>query len=154
MQKIRQAIFPDDAAGVLDIWREYVDSPNTSLSYQNYEAEFTNIPGKYASPAGAILIAEERSIIIGCIAMRRVTLDICEMKRLYVRPSGRGQNLGRKLVKQLILQALQSGYREMRLDVLAEFKHAQALYASMGFTAAEPISHNPVEGTRFLGLIL
>jgi putative acetyltransferase len=152
--QIVPAIFPDDRAALLSIWREYIESPATNLDYQNYHAEFDDIPGKYAPPEGAILLAKYQSNILGCIAMRKVSDDICEMKRLYVRPDGRGLGLGKAMVEKLIHMARISGYQEMRLDVLAEFEHAQALYEGFGFVLAEPVSFNPVPGTKFLGLKL
>ena len=86
--------------------------------------------------------------------MKRTSPAICEMKRLYVRPAARGLKLGRKLAECLIERAYAAGYQEMRRDVLAEFVVAQQLYAHLGFVRAEPISHNPLPGSQFLGLKL
>jgi GNAT superfamily N-acetyltransferase len=154
MPDVRAASFPADRDAVLAIWREYVASPSASLDYQGYEAEFADVPGKYASPAGCILLAEANETVVGCVAMRPIDAAICEMKRLYVRPAGRGEGLGRRLVEELIARARRAGYREMRLDVLQEFERAQQLYHDLGFRDAEPVSFNPLPGTRFLGLSL
>jgi ribosomal protein S18 acetylase RimI-like enzyme len=154
MALIRQARFPDDTEALLKIWREFVASPSVSLSYQRNEYEFKNLPGKYALPDGRILIGEVEKELAGCIAFRKVSASICEMKRLYVRPRARGMRLGEALVASLIEEARQAGYQEMRLDVLAEFKAAQELYAKFGFRPADPISFNPLPGTKFLGLHL
>lgn len=139
---------------MVDIWREFVRMPKTDLGFQGFEKEFVDLPGKYAAPAGRILLAEANGVVTGCVAMRPVNAEICEMKRLYVRPSAQGRRIGRKLAEALIHEARQAGYREMRLDVLAEFKRARQLYASLGFVDAEPVSYNPVPGTDFLGLKL
>ncbi len=154
MVKVRNAEFPQDAAAVLDIWREFVDSPSVSLDYQGNEEEFADLPGKYAAPEGRVLVAERHSKLVGCIAFRKVNSDICEMKRLYVRPEGRGLGLGLQLTRRLIAEAIEVGYAEMRLDVLAEFENARAIYESLGFAPADPISFNPLPGTSFLGLAL
>lgn len=154
MTAIRPAAFPHDSSAVLDIWREYVGSPSVSLDYQNYEAEFAALPGKYAPPRGCVLLADRGDEIDGCIAFRSVSTDICEMKRLYVRPRARGSRLGHDLVERLIAEARLAGYREMRLDVLEEFASARKLYEIFGFAAAEPVSFNPIPGTSFLGLCL
>lgn len=151
---IRAARFPDDAAQVLAIWREYVASPSVSLSFQNNAAEFADLPGKYAAPAGCVLLAERAGEVLGCVAIRPVDAAICEMKKLYVRPAARGTGAGLALVQRVIEQARAAGYREMRLDVLAEFAQAQAMYARLGFIDAPPVAENPVPGTRFLGLQL
>ena len=151
---VRQAQFPEDASAVLEIWREFIASPSVSLDYQGYEAEFADFPGKYAPPDGRLLVGESDRGIAGCVAFRQVSHSICEMKRLYVRPSARGAGLGRRLVKHLLAEAMEAGYKEMRLDVLEEFRHAQKLYAELGFTPADPVSFNPLPGTAFLGLSL
>ena len=154
MTIIRHAIFPDDKASVLGIWREFIANSPVNLDYQNNDAEFANLPGKYASPKGCVLLADRDGELEGCVAMRQVTPEICEMKRLYVRPHAQGQHLGRALAERLIEEARAVGYREMRLDVQAKFIPARKLYEALGFVAAEPISFNPVPGASFLGLYL
>jgi ribosomal protein S18 acetylase RimI-like enzyme len=151
---VRHARFPEDTAAVLSIWREFVANTTVSLAHQNYEAEFTNIPGKYAPPEGRLLLAERGGEVAGCVAFRKVDDRICEMKRLYVRPGARGEGLGRRLAERLLVEARKAGYEEMRLDVLAEFENARNLYADLGFAPAEPIAFNPLPGTDFLGLKL
>ena len=154
MATIRQAIFPADRSAVLDIWREFVASPSVSLAHQNNHLEFADIPGKYAAPAGCILLADSDGRIDGCVALKRIDAAICEMKRLYVRPRARGTRLGHGLIDMVIGEARQLGYSEMRLDALAEFIQAKRLYAAFGFVPAAPISFNPLPGTVFLGLRL
>jgi ribosomal protein S18 acetylase RimI-like enzyme len=151
---IRYARFPEDVTGLIEIWREYVSVPMVDLSYQGFETEFADLPGKYGQPDGCVLLAWMGRKIVGCIAMRKVDDQICEMKRLYVRPNAQNSGLGRRLVAQLIAEGRKRGYSEMRLDVLPEFEAALHLYLSCGFKAAAPVSHNPIHGTSFLGLAL
>jgi len=154
MTIIRHAIFPHDKAAVLDIWREFIANSPVNLDYQGNDAEFVNLPGKYAAPKGCVLLADRGGEIEGCVALREVSVDICEMKRLYVRPSARGRQVGHKLVERLIEEARLAGYREMRLDVQEKSGSARKLYETLGFVAAEPISFNPVPDASFLGLHL
>ncbi len=154
MATIRHAIFPDDAASVLDIWREFIAQSPVNLDYQANGAEFTTLPGKYAAPEGCVLLADRDGDILGCVAMRRVTSAICEMKRLHVRPHARGVKLGDELVDRLIDEARAAGYREIRLDVQEKSASARALYARFGFVPADAITFNPVPGASFLGLEL
>lgn len=154
MALIRDATFPQDGPAVLDIWREFVASPSVSLAHQNNQLEFDSIPGKYAAPDGCILLADRDGLIDGCVSIKRVDAEICEMKRLYVRPRARGARLGYGLIESVISAARDLGYSEMRLDVLAEFVQARQLYAAFGFVPAQPISFNPIPGTDFLGLRL
>lgn len=154
MTMIRHATFPSDLPEVTAIFREYVKSPVANLDFQDYEQEFAQLPGKYAEPDGCILLAVIEGQVVGCAALRRVDASACELKRVYVRPEARGMALGRQLVQQMVHTARDAGYRRMCLDVLAEFVAAQRLYESLGFVPAEPVSFNPVPGTRFLALDL
>jgi len=151
---IRQANFPDDTASVLSIWREFIANSPINLDYQGNGAEFVELPAKYAAPSGCVLLAERSGDVLGCVAFRRVTNEICEMKRMYVRPYARGNDLGRDLVERLIAEARIAGYREMRLDVMEKSVSARRLYKGFGFVPAEPVSFNPVPGASFLGLEL
>lgn len=150
MLRIQPASFPQDLPEVVAIFREYVASPSVSLDFQNYEQEFAALPGAYAEPDGAVLLARLSGAVVGCAALRRVDATTCELKRVYVRPSARGLQAGRQLVEQMLTLARQRGYRRMALDVLPEFVTAQRLYATLGFVPAPPVSHNPVPGTLFL----
>ena len=154
MVEIRQALFPADHRAVLEIFTEYVRSPSVSLAYQGYAEEFANLPGKYAPPDGRLLLAAEGARVLGCVALRKVDDRICEMKRLYVRPEGRGKALGRRLAEAVVAEARAAGYAEIRLDVLPEFAAARQIYQSMGFGPAAAVSYNPIPGTAFLGLDL
>lgn len=154
MIDIRQAQFPDDMSEVQAIFREYVASPSVSLEFQDYEAEFAALPGKYAAPRGRLLLAWQAGAVVGCAAFREVDAATCEMKRVYVRPAARGAQLGRRLVERLLEDAKGAGYARMCLDVLPEFKAAQQLYASLGFTPAPAVTFNPVPGTLFLARAL
>ena len=139
---------------MLGIWREFIANSPVNLDYQGTDAEFSNLPGKYAAPRGCVLLADRGGEIDGCVALRGFSADICEMKRLYVRPHARGRKLGRTLIERLIAEARRIGYREMRLDVQAKFVSARNLYEAFGFVAAEPIAFNPVPGASFLGRCL
>jgi putative acetyltransferase len=154
MISIRQAIFPDDFGKVVNIFREYIESASVNLDFQDYETEFSELPRYYALPDGRLLLACQNEVVLGCAALRRVDKTICEMKRVYVRPAARGKNLGRKLVESILSEAKCAGYTRICLDVLPEFTAAQKLYKSLGFEAAEPVSFNPVPGTKFLALSL
>lgn len=140
---------------VRELWREYAGWLAVDLCFQNFEQELDELPGRYAPPAGRLLLAMSDGKLAGCIALRRIGEGICEMKRLYVRPGFRGQGIGRKLTTLLIKEARSEGYASMRLDTLPEkMTEAVAMYRAAGFTEIEPYYHNPCAGTLYMELKL
>jgi GNAT superfamily N-acetyltransferase len=145
-----------DLAATTRLFDEYAASLPVDLSYQDFAAELAGLPGKYAPPAGELLLARDgQGEPLGCVALRPIApAGCCEMKRLYVRPRGRGLGLGMALVEAILSVAARIGYREMRLDSLLSMVEAVPLYKKAGFVAIEPYYDTPVEGTVFLGRLL
>jgi len=136
------------------LFSEYAGSLGFDLSFQGFNRELAKLPGEYSTPTGRILIAREGSAIVGCVALRRLDEEVCEMKRLYVQPAFRGRGIGKQLAECVIKQARESGYRRMKLDTLASMEVAIHLYLSLGFNRIMPYRHNPIEGAVFMGLEL
>jgi GNAT superfamily N-acetyltransferase len=134
------------------LFREYQEALGIDLSFQDFETELQTLPGDYAPPRGRLLLAD--GLPAGCVAMRPLAGDTYEMKRLYVRPPFRKTGLGRELAERILLEARAAGYRRMCLDTLPAMTGAQRLYEILGFREIPPYRHNPIEGTRFLGIDL
>ncbi len=130
----------------------YTVSLGIDLAFQGLAAERADLPGRYARPAGVLLLARGRAgAPLGCVGLRPVPPDgCCEMKRLYVAPRGRGLGLGRALVEAVIAEAVRIGYRHMRLDTLPGMGGAIALYREAGFLPIAPYYETPLDGTIFL----
>jgi putative acetyltransferase len=141
-----------------ELFREYSASLGMDLCFQDFERELSELPGKYAPPAGRLLLAYDfaagRKQSAGCCALRPIGTNICEMKRLYVRPEFRGRGLGRALAESLIAAAREIGYSAMRLDTLPSMREAHELYRQLGFREIAPYRQNPVPGSFFLELDL
>ncbi|HOM42697.1 MAG TPA: GNAT family N-acetyltransferase [Bacillota bacterium] len=136
------------------LFLEYARSLEIDLDFQDFETELNTLPGKYQPPDGALILALVEGKEAGCIALRKISKDICEMKRLYIREEYRGLGLGKKLVGMIIDEAVNKNYQYMRLDTLPTMKSAQSLYLSFGFYDIEPYVYNPIQGTRFMELKL
>ncbi|WP_347261712.1 GNAT family N-acetyltransferase [Rudaea sp.] len=152
--EIREATGREDIAIVCELLREYERALDVDLCFQGFAQELAGLPGDYAPPRGALLLARDGAAVAGCIALRPVDAHDCEMKRLYVRDEFRATGLGRRLVERVIATAQAIGYRRMVLDTLPSMVSAQRLYASFGFADIASYRHNPIAGTRFLGLEL
>lgn len=134
------------------LFNAYASSLGVDLSFQDFAAELASLPGPYAAPAGELLLARDtQGQPLGCVGLRPMKAQgCCEMKRLYVSPSGRGLGLGRALVEAILQEAVRRGYREIRLDTLPDMTEAIALYRKAGFKPIEPYYDTPLAGTLFL----
>lgn len=129
---------------VKDLFREYEAFLGVDLCFQGFAEELASLPGKYAPPDGAMLLAYVDDQPAGCVALKKIAPEVCEMKRLYVRPAFRKLGLGRKLAESIIQRAIDLGYPLMKLDTLATLEAAVALYKQLGFQETTPYYDNPL----------
>jgi putative acetyltransferase len=144
----------DDLLAVRKLFMEYAESLGFDLYFQGFQEELDGLPGAYALPTGRLFLASDGNQAVGCVAIRQLHHGVCEMKRLYVRPSHRGQGLGRMLAKTALEEARSMGYEKMRLDSLASMQEAAGLYRSLGFSQIPPYRHNPLPDPIFMELML
>jgi ribosomal protein S18 acetylase RimI-like enzyme len=150
MIQIHPARFPEQVEVVRSIFREYAQSLGIDLGFQQFDAELADLPGKFAAPRGEVLLAYHDAQVLGCVALRPIDETICEMKRLYVRPSGRGLQAGKQLATLICATARESGYSRIRLDTLPTMHAALQLYTSLGFEPIPAYVFNPIPGAIFL----
>jgi ribosomal protein S18 acetylase RimI-like enzyme len=165
---------PHELEAARAIFRDYAASLGVDLGFQNFDEELVNLPGEYAEPRGALLLAlvdtSDTAVpidtpplqraqggsahVAGCCALRPLdTADYpnaAEMKRLYVRPAFRGVGLGRQLAEAVLDAARGAGYACVLLDTLDDMESARALYEDLGFVEVPPYYHNPIAGSHYL----
>ncbi len=139
---------------IRQLFKEYANSLKISLDFQDFDQELAGLPGAYMSPDGCLLLADWDKQVAGCVALRKLCDNICEMKRLYIRPQFRGLGIGKSLAETVIKQAVVMGYSRMRLDTLPTMEAARAMYSSLGFKEVNAYCYNPIEGTVFMELQL
>jgi len=152
MVEIVQAADPAQLAQIRALFVEYAQWLNIDLCFQGFQQELDSLPGRYAPPKGALLIALDGEAAAGCVGVRMIDDGYCEMKRLYVRPDWRGTGLGRRLATAAIEAGRGSGARGMRLDTLVRMIEANRLYDALGFRDIPAYYSNPHEGVRYLEL--
>ncbi len=152
-----QLIAPRDRTqwdAVREIFQEYANSLRVDLDFQGFDAELASLPGEYAPPRGALLLACVGGEVAGCCALRPLdTADYpnaAEMKRLYVRKPFRRFGLGRQLAEAMLDAARVGGYHSVLLDTLDDMEAARQLYAELGFQEVAPYYHNPLPGAHYL----
>lgn len=155
--KLKQAESAEEVEHARELFMEYAAWLEVDLCFQNFEAELKSLPGGYAPPEGRLLLAydDDDGRLMGCVALRRLGADACEMKRLYLRSTTRGRGLGRQLAVRIIEEARAIGYKRMRLDTLPRrMPRAVALYRALGFKEIEAYYGSPIEGTMYMELML
>ena len=153
--RIRPVESAADVVTARAMFTEYAASLGIDLSFQDFTAELASLPGAYAPPAGALLIAEINAVAVGCVAVRPLEPPlIAELKRLYVRPTGRGSGTGLAFTEAALGIARAIGYARIRLDTLPSMTAARRLYARLGFREISAYRHNPVPGTAYMELTL
>jgi putative acetyltransferase len=138
-----------------ELFQEYAQSLGVNLCFQNFEQELAGLPGHYAPPGGRLLLAEYDGQLAGCVALHKWEDGVCEMKRLYLRPSFRGKGLGRAIAETIIVEARSIGYQRMRLDTIEPLmKDAVEMYRKLGFREIAPYRPNPIAGAMYMELQL
>ncbi|WP_227834659.1 GNAT family N-acetyltransferase [Clostridioides sp. ES-S-0010-02] len=136
------------------LFTEYSNSLNIDLCFQDFNNELKTLPGKYKKPSGSLILAFVDENLAGCVALKKLENDVCELKRLYVRDKFRGLKIGKILLEEIVKEAKKIGYTYMRLDTLPSMKSAQGLYEKIGFYDINPYTYNPIEGARYMELKL
>ncbi len=132
----------------------YYNFLNINLDFQDFKKELSSIPGKYGTPDGCLLLGYDNDIVVGCVAIRKLEKNICEMKRLYIKDEYHGCGYGMILVDRIIHESKLIGYQYMRLDTIDKLSSAINLYKKIGFKTIPPYYDTPLPDTTFWELDL
>ena len=128
---------------VRDIFREYAAWVGDDICFASFQKELADLPGRYAPPAGRLLLDWQQDRLAACVGLREFAPGVGEMKRLYVRPEFQGMGLGRALAERVIAESRTAGYRLLRLDTLPRMTRAIPLYHALGFREIPKYADNP-----------
>jgi ribosomal protein S18 acetylase RimI-like enzyme len=140
---------------IRDLFREYEKELDEDICFQSFEEELKDPLKKYGPPAGDLMLAYWDDEIAGCIALMKMKEPrACEMKRLYVKPSFRKNNIGRLLIEDLLTSAKERDYKIMRLDTFFKLQAAVHLYQQFGFKDISAYYNNPLTGVVYMEKML
>ena len=155
MTDIRHASSLEDLKAARELFLEYAATLEVDLSFQGFDHEVASLPGAYAEPSGALLIAWDEGRPLGCVALRpQEPPRIAELKRLYFRPAARGRGIWKRMLNDIFDRARAAGYERIRLDTLPSMVEAQRIYRAMGFKEIGPYCLNPHAGAIYMELEL
>lgn len=143
-----------DVEHLRELFRDYGRTPHVAACVAGFDEEIAGLPGAYAGPRGAVLIAMVEGRPAGCVALRPLDAETAELKRLYVRPEFRGRRIGEALTTAITDAARNRGFVRLRLDTLPSMTSARALYARLGFAEIPPCVSTPIPGVCYLELRL
>jgi GNAT superfamily N-acetyltransferase len=153
-REIIEPAHTDDWELARDLLKEYLDSLRIDAGFLNIEQEVTNLPGGYAATRGGFWMARFQGVWAGCCALAPLDgtdyANACELRRLYVRPAMRKQNLGLMLTECALDRARIHGYKHVLLDTLSDMETARTLYQGLGFREIPPYYFNPIPGAHYL----
>lgn len=140
------------------LFQAYQQGLGIPLDFQNFEAELQGLPGKYAPPKGSLCLAswqlKDIKEAIGCFGLYPLEEEVCELKRLFLKPEYQGRGLGKTLMAHALQKAKRLGYRKLRLDSLRRLEAALRLYQQFGFYEIEPYNYNPHPDVYYMERLL
>ena len=140
----------DQFNDAISLFQEYANSLNISLAFQNFDEELNIINSMYGSPTGCLLLVYDNELPIACAAYRKIGENICELKRMYIKPDYRRKGVGQEIMNILCSRAKLNGYSLMRLDTLDTMTPAIKLYSNNGFYTIDAYYHNPNDGVVYM----
>ena len=119
------------------------------------ESEAARLPLSFHEQGGGAMIGLVNDQPAGFVAWRRapgkLAEDSWELKRLWVRPQGRGTGLGRALTQAVLNKAVAAERKAVYLDTVpGAMTSAHRLYIAMGFVPCSPYGDNPIEEILYL----
>ena len=160
MPKIFPVETSEDIEIVKELLEEYItswfefDEPVHEKEVEKARGQMEDLLNHFGPPDGCLLVAKYKKESAGCVALRKLSDNTCEMKRLYVKPEFRGLKIGRELAERVIEQARRIGYERMRIHTITALERANRLYKSLGFTEIDPYEYTPREDAVFMELKL
>jgi ribosomal protein S18 acetylase RimI-like enzyme len=150
MIALKKADTATDFANGKKLFAHYAQALDFDLAFQQFDEELTRMAVDYNSPTGALFLAYDGDRPVACTGIRKFDATTAELKRMFVRPEYRGQQLGQQLLQMAIQEAKRLGYQAIKLDTVPNMQAAIHLYRSFGFREIESYRFNPIAGAIYM----
>jgi putative acetyltransferase len=134
----------EEYSAAINLFKEYAEWLNIDLGFQHFDEELQNLKTMYNAADGGIILCKDKDDFIACVALRKITGDIAELKRMFVQPAHQHKGIGKILLEKAITLAVNCNYKYIRLDTLNHMTPAINLYKKYGFYEIEAYYNNPV----------
>ncbi len=135
----------EEYAAAAKLFSEYAAWLNVDLSFQKFSDELQDLKTMFSTEKGGIVLCKNDSEYIGCVAVRKITNEVAELKRMYVQPAHQNKGVGKKLLEAAIIIAQNCNYKFIRLDTLNTMLPAIHFYKKNGFYTINSYYNNPIE---------
>jgi ribosomal protein S18 acetylase RimI-like enzyme len=153
--QLAQVSSPTEWAHFVSLMREYTDKDLNNPGASSVHGDMLQPQQRYGSPNGQVWLLLQNNQVVGCGAFTITAhAGMAELKRLYIRPTHRGQKASRLLTKHLTTQAQLAGFSQLVLSTWRTNTKALSLYRSLGFEPMASFKNNPDPDLVFLGLHL
>lgn len=147
---IKEVGSPEEYLLAAQLFQEYVIEIGIDLTFQNFEAEINDLQKQYSRPEGVLFLAyDDNDLAVGCVGLRKLEKTVCELKRMFIKPEGRGKGLGSLLVEKCIEIGIELGDSKIRLDTLSSMHAAIRAYEKAGFYEIESYRFNPFDEAKY-----
>ncbi len=138
------------------LFREYVDwarerlAHDFGIAWTDAEVErahegFRIGWPKLLSERGRIYLAVHEGQHAGVGALKPLSDEVAEVKRVFVRPEHRGLGIARTIMTRLLEDATALSFEMVRLDTMTFMTDAHRLYRSLGFVDTDPYDGEAAE---------
>ncbi|MBQ3390064.1 MAG: GNAT family N-acetyltransferase [Firmicutes bacterium] len=121
-----------DTEIIKGLFLEYSQIKGAESCFVSFDKEMNNLEEYYQG--GTVLVGYENDRPVACIAIKKIDDDICEAKRLFIKPEFRGKGYARKMLGTMLDKCEELGFREVTFTTKPSVMQiGYELYKRMGF---------------------
>ncbi|HET7273021.1 MAG TPA: GNAT family N-acetyltransferase [Rubrobacter sp.] len=124
---------PGDKVIVRRLHDDALNEVGAHLGSGPWDEDLDDIEAVYLDSGGEFLVGVLDEEVVAMGALRRVSPEVAELKRMRVRPDLQGRGYGQALLDALHRRADELGYSTLQLDTTVQQRVAQHFYIKNGY---------------------